>query len=281
VAVLLGGGGGIGAGVSLALAAAGVDLAICDINGEALEQTRASAEGLGRRVFAQRCDVTDATQLEIFYDELSRHFKSIDILVNVVGGVYRRPFMETTTAQCEADVRRNFGYILDSVRRAVPLMRQSGRGGSIVNFTTIEAYRGAAGFAVYAAAKAANTNFTRAMAVELGPEGIRLNTVVPDTTFSKGNLNALPPETTAKMTRLPEAVQAEGLNMYIPLKRVPSVDDLANAVLFLVSDLAASVTGTALHVDGGTIAAAGIIDWPHGDGFLPVPLAGSLAKLFP
>src|SRR6266403_303190 len=92
------------------------------------------------------------------------------------------------------DIQRNFGYVLESTRLAVPLLRESGRGGSIVNFTTGEAHRGAGGFAVYAGAKAATTNFSRAMAWEFGPEGIRINVVAPDTTASEGNRRALPAE---------------------------------------------------------------------------------------
>lgn len=64
------------------------------------------------------------------------------------------------------------------------------------------------------------------------------------------------------------------------MKRPPAVDDLANAVLFLASDLSAAITGTSIHVDGGTWAASGFIDWPHGDGHLPAPLSGSLGALF-
>jgi Enoyl-(Acyl carrier protein) reductase len=69
--------------------------------------------------------------------------------------------------------------------------------------------------------------------------------------------------------------------MYVPLKRAPSVDDVVNGVLFLASDLSRSITGTTLHIDGGTIASLGFLDWPHGDGFMPAPLGGSLARLFP
>ncbi len=74
----------------------------------------------------------------------------------------------------------NYGYVIDSVRRAVPLIRSGGTGGSIINFTTIEAHRGAATYAVYAGAKAATTNFSRAMALELGADRIRVNPIAPD-----------------------------------------------------------------------------------------------------
>jgi NAD(P)-dependent dehydrogenase (short-subunit alcohol dehydrogenase family) len=281
VAVIIGGASGIGAAVTLTLAAAGVDVAFCDINSAALGRAQNAAQTLGRRVLAQAADATDSQQLAGFYAAVGAQFDRLDILVNVVGGVHRRNFMDATPEQCAADIQRNYGYVIESVRHAVPLIRKGGRGGSIINFTTIEAHRGAAGFAVYAGAKAATTNFTRTLAVELGSDRIRVNTLAPDTTPSEGNVRALAPELLARMGKVPaEAVKAS-MDMYIPMKAQPGAEDLANGVLFLASDLAAFVTGTTLHVDGGTMAAAGFIDWPFGDGYLPVPMDGTLRRLFP
>lgn len=178
------------------------------------------------------------------------------------------------------DIQRNYGYVVQSVQQAVPLIRRGGRGGSIINFTTIEAHRGAAGFSVYAGAKAATANFTRAMAVELGGEGIRFNCIASDTTPSQGNANAMPASVGEAFGKLPAEAIGKGFEMYIPLKAVPTAEALGDAVLFLASDLAASVTGTTLHVDGGTMAAAGFLNWPFGDGYVPTALAGTLGKLF-
>jgi NAD(P)-dependent dehydrogenase (short-subunit alcohol dehydrogenase family) len=280
VAAIIGGASGIGAAVTLALAAEGVDIAFCDCKTEALEPTRSAVEKLGRRALALAADATDSQQLASFYAALAAHFERLDVLVNVVGGVHRRDFMNATPEQCAADIQRNFGYVIESVRHAVPLIRKGGRGGSIINFTTIEAHRGAAGFAVYAGAKAATTNFTRTMAVELGKDRIRLNTLAPDTTPSEGNMKALAPELLARMGNIPPQAIKASMEMYIPLKAQPGVEDIANGVLFLASDLSAFVTGTTLHVDGGTMAAAGFLDWPFGDGYWPVPMDGTLSRLF-
>jgi len=280
VAAVIGGGGGIGAGVSLALAAAGVDLAICDLDGAALAETAASVAALGRKVRPCVGDATDAAALSGFYREVAEAFDRLDIVVNVVGGVRRGALMDASPEAIAGDIQRNYGYVIQSVREAVPLIRRGDRGGSIVNFTTIEAHRGAAGFSVYAGAKAATTNFTRSMAVELGREGIRLNCIAPDTTPSRGNFSAMPPEMGAAFARLPDRAKPIGMKMYIPLQAQPPVEALADAVLFLASDLSAFVSGMTLHVDGGTMAAAGFLDWPFGDGFVPVPLAGTLARLY-
>jgi NAD(P)-dependent dehydrogenase (short-subunit alcohol dehydrogenase family) len=280
VAAIVGGAAGIGGAVTSTLAGAGVDVAFCDVNSAALGRAQNAAEELGRRVLAMAADATNSQQLAGFYAAVGAQFDRLDIVVNVVGGVRRCNFMDATPEQCAADIQRNYGYVIESVRHAVPLMRKGGRGGSIINFTTIEAHRGAAGFAVYAGAKAATTNFTRALAVELGSHRIRVNTLAPDTTPSEGNVRALPPELLARMADIPvEAVKAS-MDMYIPMKAQPSAEDLANGVLFLASDLSAFVTGTTLHVDGGTMAAAGFLDWPFGDGYLPVPMDGTLGRLF-
>jgi NAD(P)-dependent dehydrogenase (short-subunit alcohol dehydrogenase family) len=280
VAALVGGGGGIGAAVSIALAQAGVDLAICDIDKAQMDETAWTARSLGRKVTTRCADATDEAALDAYYDQLEQDFGRLDIVVNVAGGTQRRAFMDTSRADIAGDIHRNYGYVVQSVQRAVPLIQRSGNGGSIVNFTTIEAHRGAAGFSVYAGAKAATTNFTRAMAVELGKGRIRLNCIAPDTTPSRGNGNGLPPEFGEAFARLPVSVMAKGMEMYIPRGEQPPAEALADAVLFLASDLARFVSGITLHVDGGTMAAAGFLDWPFGDGFVPVPLAGTLGRIY-
>jgi NAD(P)-dependent dehydrogenase (short-subunit alcohol dehydrogenase family) len=280
-AVIIGGADGIGKAVTMALSDSEVDVAFCDINEPAVSKTKAELEAARRKVIAETADALDPVQLRRFYSTVEAGFGHVDIVINVVGGVLMQPFMEKTAESCEKDIQRNFGYVLESTRLAVPLLRKSGRGGSIVNFTTIEAHRGAGGFAVYAGAKAATTNFSRAMAWELGPEGIRVNVVAPDTTASEGNRKALPPELQAVNAAAPLEWWDLSYKMYIPLGVPPSTDDLANAVLFLVSDLSKSITGHVLHVDGGTAAALGMIRWSRDENVtLPLPSGSMLSKIF-
>ena len=281
IAVVVGGAGGIGRAVTLALAKAGVGIATCDIDEEATYAIVSEVEALGPRILSVHADAADSDALDRFYDQVDAEFERLDIVVNLVGGVKRSLFLETTREQNARDIRLNYGYVLDSVRRAVPLIRRGGRGGSIINFTTIEAHRGAATYAVYAGAKAATTNFSRAMAVELGAEGIRVNLIAPDTTPARGSNSALYPEDFARLAKVGEDALAQSYKMYIPQKQAPAVEDVVNGVLFLASDLSRAITGTTLHVDGGAIAALGFIDWPYGDGFMPAPLGGTLSKLFP
>ena len=187
-------------------------------------------------------------------------------------------FTTTTRERNARDIRMNYGYVIDSCRRAIPLLQNSGNGGSIINFTTIEAHRGAATYAVYAGAKAATTNFSRALASEVGGDQIRVNLIAPDTSPAKMSNAGLYKEDFERMAAIGPDVLEQALKIYVPLKRAPTVDDIVNGVLFLASDLSRSITGTTLHIDGGTSASLGFLDWPV-DSFMPAPLGGAMAKL--
>lgn len=280
IAVVLGGGYGVGRAVTLALANSGVEIAMCDSDDDGIADTRIQVESLGGKIFAMHADVCSWEQLNAFYDEVETRFGHIDIVVNVAGGVRRAALLDTTRDENARDIRLNFAYVMDSVRRSIPLIRKGGRGGSIISFTTIECHRGAATFSVYSGAKAGLTNFSRAMAVELGSEGIRVNTIVPDTTPARASYGALSPADAAKFAALPSDILGEGVKMYVPQKVNPSQEALGDAVLFLASKLSQSITGVSLHVDGGTMAAFGYIDWPHGDGYLAAPPPGAIVRLF-
>lgn len=280
IAIVVGGAAGfLGRGATLALAQAGVTVVCCDNDREGLAAIGPDARALGGLVHGYYADVMDADTLDAFYDRVEDDFGRADILINMPGGVRRNLFDRTTREDHARDIRLNYGYVIDSCQRALPLLRKSGKGGSILNFTTIEAHRGAATFAVYAGAKAAITNFSRALAVELGAEQIRVNCIATDTTLARASNAALAPEDFERLAELGEDALAKAIEFYVPQKRPPSVDDVMNGVLFLASDLSRAITGTTLHIDGGTSAALGFLDWPGGDSFMPAPLGGTLKKL--
>jgi NAD(P)-dependent dehydrogenase (short-subunit alcohol dehydrogenase family) len=281
IAVVVGGGGGfIGRAVTLGLAAAGVRLIVCDNDDRDMAETVKAVESGGGTIDSIAADVTDAAAFSRFWDQVGELTDRIDMLVNVPGGVRRALFEETTPQDHERDVRLNYLYVVESCHRALPLLRTLGQGGSVVNFTTIEAHRGAATYAVYAGAKAAVTNFSRALAVELGADQIRVNCIAPDTTRARASNAALRDEDFARLAELGEDALARAIGFYVPQKRPPEVEDIVNGVLFLVSDLSRAITGTTLHIDGGTSASLGFLDWPEGDSFMPAPLGGTLKKLF-
>jgi NAD(P)-dependent dehydrogenase (short-subunit alcohol dehydrogenase family) len=274
VAAIVGGAKGVGAAATKALAAAGVDVAFCDVDADALERTRLEVEQLGRRVTATVTDALDPDDLPGFFAAIDRDFDRLDVLVNVVGGVQRRPFTETTPEHWAGDLHRNFGWAIQSTSLAVARLRAGGRGGSIISYTTIEAHRGAAWYAVYAGAKAGLTNFSRALAVELASEGIRVNLIAPDATPSDRITKMLEEQARRAPGTMSPELYARAMEIYVPAGAPPSVDDLADTVLFLASDLSRSITGTTLHADGGTWAASGFLRWPGGRGWGPAPPAG-------
>ncbi len=281
IALVAGGAAGhLGRAISIGLAKAGVTIVCCDNDVEGLAAIVPEIEAFGGMITAIEADVTDIAALDAFYDRIENEIDHADILVNVAGGVNRRLFMDTSRAHHARDIRLNYGYVIDSVQRAVPLLRKSGHGGSIINFTTIEAHRGAATFAVYAGAKAGLTNFSKALAVELGAEQIRVNCVATDTTLARASNAALAPEDIAGLAELGANALDKAMEIYVPQKRAPSIDDVINGVLFLASDLSRAITGTTLHIDGGTIASLGWLDWPDGDGFMPAPLGGTLKRMY-
>lgn len=285
IAVVVGGAAGyLGRGTTLGLVNEGVRVICCDNDRAGLAAIVPEVEALGGKITAHYADVMDPDSLDAFWDAVEAATDHIDILVNVAGGVARAMFDHTTRETHRKDIRLNYGYHIDSCQRALPLLRKTGAnggkgGGSIINFTTIEAHRGAATFAVYAGAKAALKNFSRTLAVELAQDGIRVNCLASDTTLARASNAALSPTDVARLVELgPDALEKSS-EIYVPMKRAPTPEEVVDGVIFLACDLSRTVTGTTLHVDGGTYAAMGWIDWPEGDGFMPAPLAGSLKKL--
>jgi NAD(P)-dependent dehydrogenase (short-subunit alcohol dehydrogenase family) len=284
VAVVLGGAQGLGEGICRALAACGVNIALCDVDAAALGRAADLLRTLQREVLAHEADVCDRAALDGFWSQVDRHFQRVDIVVNVVGGVRHQSFLDTKPEQWDADIRCNYGYVVQSCHHAARRMRERGHGGSIVNVTTIEAYRAAPGFSVYAGLKAGVANLSRSLATELAPLGIRLNCVAPDQTPTPGLTACIDPATydpappgvcSEDVMRL---VQAQAANA-IPLGRMGVPDDVANCVLFLASDLSAYVTGQTLHADGGAMASAGWLNFP-GLGFrnrVPLEMLASAA----
>jgi NAD(P)-dependent dehydrogenase (short-subunit alcohol dehydrogenase family) len=281
IAVVIGGcAGHIGRGVTLGLAREGVRVIACDNDREGLQSIGRDVEQAGSAISAHYADVADEASLDAFWDAVRAETDHVDILIHVAGLVERQLFADTTRALHARDIRMNYDYIVQSSYRALPLLRASGRGASIVNFTTIEAHRGAASFAVYAGAKAATTNFSRALAVELGADMIRVNCLASDTTQARASNAALSAEDFARLAELGPDALSKSIEFYVPQKRPPTVDEVVDGALFLVSDLSRTVTGQTLHVDGGTSAALGFLDWPDGDGFMPAPLGGTLKRLY-
>jgi 3-oxoacyl-[acyl-carrier protein] reductase len=258
VVVITGGAGGLGEAVSLDLAANGVKVAIVDRDAAAVEKIRAALEASGADAITHVGDARDRAVLETLFAASNERWGRLDGLVNVVGGTFRAAFTETNERGWDALIRTNLDHVLHACSIAIPLMRAGGRGGSIVNLTTVEAHRAAPNFAVYSAAKAAVAHFARSLAVELAPEGIRVNNVAPDITPTAG-MQGISPVGGSFIDPL-------GAKIAIPMGRVGIPSDVSSSVVFLLSNMASYITGSTLHPDGGTFSASGWFNWP-GSGF--------------
>ncbi|WP_306320053.1 MULTISPECIES: SDR family NAD(P)-dependent oxidoreductase [unclassified Streptomyces] len=251
VAVVTGGAGGLGSAIVRDLASNGVRTAVVDRDEKA---ARALQETLPEAL-VQVGDVREEPTLRRLFDAVDSRWGRLDILVNVVGGTFRAPFTETGPRGWDALIRTNLSHVLHACALAVPRIQAGGRGGSIVNVSTIEAHRAAPGFAVYAAAKAAVEQFARTLAVELAPDGIRVNNVAPDYVPTP-SLRPLGQEGDGALG------SPQGLAAAIPMARAGRPEDVSGCVVFLASALSSYVTGTTLHPDGGTHASSGWFNWP-------------------
>lgn len=248
------------------LVANGVAVATVDVDGDGVGS-------LGDEVLAHHGDARDPEVLAALFAAVDERWGRLDTLVNVVGGTFRAPFTQTAPKGWDALLRTNLLHVLHACSLAVPRMQAGGRGGSIVNLTTIEAHRAAPGFAVYSAAKAAVEQFARTLAVELAPDGIRVNNVAPDYTPTP-NIERM-----AGGGPNPMGTEA-GARIAIPMGRPGVPTDVSGCVVFLASALSGYVTGTTLHPDGGTFASSGWFNWPD-DGWgnhAPSSLLGLLGE---
>jgi NAD(P)-dependent dehydrogenase (short-subunit alcohol dehydrogenase family) len=257
-ALIVGGGGGLGRASAYDLARAGVKLALADRNREMLDETVETIRKEGGTVsLAEVFDAREPGHLEKFFAQAdAANGGRLDVLINVIGGTFRKPFAETTPRGWDTLMRTNFTWLLHATHLAIPRLRATGRGGSIISFTSIEGHRAAPGFSVYAAMKGAIENFTRTLALELAPEQIRVNTVAPDITPTEG-MQGL-----ASSSADPRVAAIQERNA-IPMGRYGVYEDVGGCVLFLASDLSRYVTGTCIHPDGGTYASAGWLNWPE------------------
>jgi len=263
VAVVTGGAGGLGAAIAADLAANGVRLGVIDIDAAAAGSLESSLAAAGHEAIVAAGDARDPAALAGLLAAVDGRWGRVDTLVNVVGGTFRAPFLDTTPKGWDALLRMNLHHVLHACSLAVPRMQAGGRGGSIINITTIEAHRAAPGFAVYAAAKAAVEQFGRTLAVELAPDRIRVNNVAPD---------YVPTPNLAKISGgdageggeggASSMATPEGQRVAIPMSRAGLASDVSGCVVFLASALSGFVTGSTLHPDGGTYASSGWFNWP-------------------
>ncbi|MGE3143305.1 MAG: SDR family NAD(P)-dependent oxidoreductase [Hyphomonadaceae bacterium] len=256
VAVVTGAARGMGRAIALRLARAGADIAVADINldgarqwGEELSAATVPDEirALGRRAIGVEGDLSKRAAADALIARAAKELGRIDILVNCAGGAIAP--METSFASIAPDETMNllFGANYSSAvyccQAAVPHLRKAGAGAAIVNISSgagnSVSPNGA--LAHYIAAKHALTSYSRALAGELGPEGIRVNAIAP------GVIHTARVAALAKERNVGTDEQLKG----VPLRRWGLADDVAKVVEFLAGDLAGYVTGQCIAVNGG------------------------------
>jgi NAD(P)-dependent dehydrogenase (short-subunit alcohol dehydrogenase family) len=253
-AVVTGGGGGIGQGIALGLARFGCDVAVIDVEPARCASTEDAIGRLGRKGIGIRCDAMDTAALTAAVGRAREELGRLDILVNNAGGVREGAFLTQPEGSIRRHVEINLFSMLFATQAAARHMVEDGRGGSIVNVTSIEGMRAAPLYAVYAACKAGMISFTKTMALELAEHGIRVNCIAPDHTITPGGrgnrTGPVDPSSWAESDR-------DEWARLVPLGREGIVEECASATIWMCSAMSEYVTGVTVNVDGGTWASSG------------------------
>ena len=238
-ALVIGGTSGIGLGCAVALAEAGACVIIMARRKDMLDDVISAMMTAG---FTAEGIVADISNIEAMKATIME-IRPLDIFVNSAGMARHSPAIDTDPAQFDAVMDVNLRGAFFASAAAAQAMINDGRTGSIINISSQMAVVGGIDRSVYAASKHAVEGFTKSMAIELGPHGIRVNTICP--TFVRTPLTE---QTFSQPARV------KWIEDKIKLNRVGEVEDIMGAVQFLASDASTLVTGSALMIDGGWTA---------------------------
>ena len=243
VAVVTGAASGFGAGTAELFAAQGAGVVVADISDEAGEAVVESINTSGGRAVYVHADVTSRGDAKRMIQSAKDLGGGLDILVNNAGYSHRnKQFSEVTDEEFDKVYDVNVKAVFIAIQEALPVLRERG-GGCIINTSSTAALRPRPGLAVYCSSKGAVSNLTKALAVELAPDNVRVNAICPVI----GETGML--ETFMGVPATPE--NRKKFEATIPLGRFSTPNDIAQTMLFLASDDASFLTGVALEVDGG------------------------------
>lgn len=243
VALVTGAGRGIGAAIARYLGAAGAEVVLVARTESELQSVAAQIKFAGGRALVQPCDVTDARAVRSLVEALV----SLDIVVNNAGNNFIGPMLDVRDEQLDAAIALNMRAVFVVAQAAARKMLRNParreRGGTVINMSSQMGHVGSPNRTVDCMTKHAVEGLTKAMAVELAPDGIRVNSIGP--TFVDTPLTRRIIDTHEKSTSVLSK---------IPLGRLANVSEIAAAAVYLASPAAAMVTGTCLRVDGGWTA---------------------------
>ncbi|HET6226945.1 MAG TPA: 3-oxoacyl-[acyl-carrier-protein] reductase [Bacteroidia bacterium] len=240
VALITGASRGIGKGIALKFAQQGANIAFTYLSsvekGQALEK---ELQAFGIKAKGYRSDAANYKAAEELVNSVIADFGTVDILVNNAGITRDNLLMRMSEEQWDEVINANLKSVFNLTKAIQkPMLKQ--RSGSIINMSSVVGVKGNAGQANYSASKAGIIGFTKSVALELGSRNIRSNAIAP------GFIET-------EMTEVLDPKIVEGWRAGIPLKRGGSTEDIANATLFLASDMSAYITGQVLNVCGGML----------------------------
>ena len=239
-AIITGASRGIGKGIAMIFAQHGANVAFTYSSSvEAAQDLEKELTDLGIKAKGYKSNAANFEDAQKLIEDVNKDFSSIDILVNNAGITKDNLLMRMTEEDFDKVIEVNLKSIFN-MTKAVQRTMLKQRKGSIINMSSIVGVKGNAGQANYAASKAGMIGFSKSMALELGSRNIRTNVIAP---------GFIETEMTAKL----DEKTVEGWRNAIPLKRGGSPEDIANACVFLGSDLSGYITGQVLNVDGGML----------------------------
>lgn len=247
-AVVAAAGSGIGRMSAVALAQAGAEVVLLDLNGEAVTTLADDLREAGHAATAHQCDLTDVAGIRRLAEQLASGGASVDVLLSNVGAPSPHGIDDITEEQWQRTVDINLKSGFFVTQAILPLIRSTGRGGSIIYTSSAAGLTGSYTTPLYSLAKAGLVGLTKSLCAVLAPENIRVNAICPgpvNTPMLPGFL-AKPPDEADSV--------AQVYSSRVPLGRVAEPEEIAQAVVFLASDAASFVTGVALPVDGGYTA---------------------------
>lgn len=245
-AIVTGAAGGIGRAASLALAAEGAAVVLLDLNADAVAAVADEVREAGGTALSIAADVSQEPDIEHAVASAMAEFGRIDVVFNNAGIIRRTTAPETTVEEWDRVFGVNVRAIFLMCKHVVPLMAAAG-GGSIINTGSGWGLKGGARALSYCASKGAVVNMTRALAIDHGPQGIRVNSVNP------GDVNTgMLRDEARQLSQDADLFLAEAADR--PLRRMGEPHEIASAVVWLAGDESSYVTGAALVVDGGGVA---------------------------
>ena len=242
-AIVTGAAGGIGRATALAMAAEGAKVAVVDLNPAGAQEVAEQIRAVGGEAVAIVADVASEPDIEAVVARTVEAFGTVNVVFNTAGIIRRTTVLETSVEMWDQVFAVNVRSIFLMCKHVVPVMAAAG-GGSIVNTGSGWGLKGGGRAVSYCASKGAVVNLTRALAIDHGPQGIRVNSVNPgdvDTGMLRDEAQQLAQDTASFLAEAADR----------PLERMGQPEEIAAAVVWLASDEASYVTGAALSVDGG------------------------------